>query len=94
MSWAFGVLDSSGQVPVDIALAFPANCLVKAWTYSGKQSSNDVKTYDIIGFGAPAALYDNATVGSTYMDATNGDDYIKIGATFGTLGTGWTQASP
>lgn len=93
--WAFGVVDSTGQIPADIALAFPSNCLVKPWKFAGKeQSTADVKTYDILAFGAPSTLYDNATVGSTYQDCTNGDDLVKVGTSFGTLGTGWTQASP
>ena len=44
--------------------------------------------HDIRYAGAPSSNFDAAPIGSTFVDYSTGDNYIKTGATT------WTKASP
>ena len=84
-----GVASTSQPESVQTEFSYPEDCYVDVMRYKTTDRQNQaVYAHDIRYAGAPAALFNAAPLGSTCVDYTNGDLYIKTDATT------WTKASP
>ena len=84
-----GVPATSEPNTVQAEFSYPEDCYVDVRRYlTTDRQAQPVYAHDIRYAGAPAALLNAAPLGSTCVDYTNGDLYIKTGATT------WTKASP
>lgn len=84
-----GVASTSQPETVQAEFAYPENCYVDVRRYkTTDRQAQAVYAHDIRYAGVPSTLFNAAPLGSTFVDYTNGDLYIKTAATT------WTKASP